>query len=320
MERHRVRGFTLVELLVVIGIIAVLVGLLLPALNRAREQANMLKCASNLRNIGQGFNMYLAENKQTYPAAYLYRLGPGEVPQPGGTGMSQSNGYIHWSHFIYGEGRTPAEAFVCPSLANEGGLPPTNPRPGDEIAGQVVSPGIVDDQVRRCAYTVNEAIIPRNKFSPAVQGYGGGALAQYVRATRVRKNAEIILGTEFWEDHTIVSEGSDGIVKSHRPVHAFEVPASGDQWNLSSIAPSLSGGSTVVLKVPAVPYPPTVSNGTRLAWVGRNHGQGKKAKTNFLYCDGHVESKTIEDTLISPNYQWGEAVYSARGEPGVNNN
>jgi prepilin-type N-terminal cleavage/methylation domain-containing protein len=75
MRGGRRRAFTLVELLVVIGIIAMLVGMLMPALTKARAQANSVVCKSNLRQIGTYLVMYLNDNK-----GFLFPLDTLQIP------------------------------------------------------------------------------------------------------------------------------------------------------------------------------------------------------------------------------------------------
>ncbi len=63
MARSSNRGFTLVELLVVIGIIALLIAILMPALSSARAQAKSVASLSNLRQLGIGLTLYRNENR-----------------------------------------------------------------------------------------------------------------------------------------------------------------------------------------------------------------------------------------------------------------
>ena len=135
MRRQKKLGFTLVELLVVIGIIAVLVSLLLPALNKARRSAQTVTCLSNIRQLGGILATYLADNKGRLPYCNITNtaysghnvlladnplpglLAEGRVPR----GASKQNIFRNFSATSNSLVNVP-DFLTCPTLLHENGL------------------------------------------------------------------------------------------------------------------------------------------------------------------------------------------------------
>ena len=106
LRNDRARGFTLVELLVVIGIIALLISILLPALNQAREKAKRVQCANNIRTFGQAVHLYANQNK-------------GKVPMHrGGANWLWDISYDS-REWLTDVAKIPPEMFYCPSYSHE---------------------------------------------------------------------------------------------------------------------------------------------------------------------------------------------------------
>lgn len=113
-------AFTLIEILVVVAIIALLIAILLPSLSRSRDQARMISCQSNMRQLALAFNTYSVDNKGRLPGArgdmHADWLG-GSNPQNGAAmGKQPEDGTIYKKYM-----GSQKQAYVCPAdlSANE---------------------------------------------------------------------------------------------------------------------------------------------------------------------------------------------------------
>jgi len=134
--RRKLHGFTLVELLVVIGIIALLIGILLPTLGKARESARRTECLSNLRQVGVAFRFYALDNHDQVPLGY--RAGTKQFNSMVYSATTKKLVLFGW---LYRAGlMKDPRTFFCPSENDPKSLlkTPQNPwPPGADPAAQV---------------------------------------------------------------------------------------------------------------------------------------------------------------------------------------
>ena len=267
--RLKVRGgFTLVELLVVIGIIALLISILLPALNSARRQAAEVKCASNIRQLGLALLNYATEHKGRLPPN-LNRLDPSAPPG--------ANNFNYW-YDVERIGKYLPKAIV-ESTGSIGGPIMYCPSSADNVArsyamnvwaSSVTDPQVLDASPQRRTYgstlwnVANSSTFRGTMFSLTTKG-----------------SAQLILLGERWPNPS-----NGGAPRYANATIGYQGATAGERFL------GIPGGI-------GFQGFPTVRVDTELDYSlhRRKIGKGVEAKgrTTLAFLDGHVETLAHDD-------------------------
>lgn len=259
-RRQAWRAFTLVELLVVIGIIALLVAILLPALSRARDSANTVKCLSNMRSIVQGCLAYSADNKGfTIPMQW-------EDPKGSNGNPANGDGVLMWCNILVEQGYVQApnatgkpgpvinSVFFCPAGREEFSF-----APGDN--GKVPADRLDEHNSMAARYQDQVAGVVNG---PAVDIWYG------------------ING-----DTTTTHDGTKGC-----PCRRVNYDATKKTWDLGTMMKMnyVKRSAEMVFFFDGLYYNHVSTNPSR---VSARHS--RKTKTNLVFFDGHAASFITAD-------------------------
>jgi prepilin-type N-terminal cleavage/methylation domain-containing protein/prepilin-type processing-associated H-X9-DG protein len=284
-RRRNSAGFTLVELLVVIGIIAVLVGILMPALSSARRQAQIVACAANERQIGQMFQMYAVLQKGWLPpmTAVGATFDPNaykNLPKDGATGVQITYDKTGWDQILietvmrgdkYGTAKNYnwTHVFLCPADFFPRGN--TNLPRSYAINQSKWMSGLDDSQSSQNPNQGYKA--PWSAGTPNGLAMDRGEYIQQAKLAAVKPHVWLL--GENWGQSTVYSLDPTGTP-----------PATANLATLAVIG--------------------NWSNGSMDASPARFHASSWGSKLNpasnggnYLYADGHVEFLRLKDLTVA---------------------
>ena len=285
----RPQGFTLVELLVVIGIIAVLIGTLLPALSRARSAARVTVCLSNMRQIGIGINMYASQNKGVMPLIQERQSNVTQAQSPKDTSgnytlETQGRGR-QWAGLLRDVCKIPFNLFKCPAdvrIAQPDPLGFMVPFPGTE-ANQLDDPKFMFSySALYVGYSAGNTDPTKSRRLPwsttKVQPPSGqhDDLVGAMPIARVRHPSDMVM---VWDGYTPILSTGAGWAPT---------PTTGLRQTLLNSLLSNSVSTNVALNV----------------WRHARNSKDKEHGPNCLYADGHAEGTINVWALTEDNFNY----------------
>lgn len=291
------RAFTLIELLVVIAVIALLIGILLPALGAARKNAKSTVCSSNLRGIGQGLVLYASDHKEQVVASYtMTGVSGAGVPLEGWGPILDQGGYLDGA----GEQTLRRSPFTCPEALDVPGLL-TGQTGNDPDNGR----GWMDWPTVRNGSGFIHQPIPDRGFEKVVR------VAYWINADNPIGGVANVVPDTFYTGSVGYGPGSNGVSITHTRMAAFVRPHA-----LVAIADGVYAGRQRDNRI-----------GTTNSRIGYRHpgvkvGAADKfsGSANAAFADGHVaniDGHKFPRSLGGTNVPKEVIDENANGQPSV---
>ncbi len=250
------RAFTLIELLVVIAVIAVLVGVLLPALGQARKSSRTVACAANLRGSGQGLVLYNNDNRElVIPSYNMTGTNGGEgVPLDGWACILDRDGYVNAG------ASARSNPFYCPDTVDVAGV--ASGQTGDDPNNPK---GWLEWPFERRGNANVSVLIEERGFIRNLK------VAYWINADNPIGGVVSVTPDVFYSGSVGYGPGSNGVFIRQTKLSAFQRPAS-----LIALADGLYAGRQRDNHV-----------GMTNSRIGYRH-PGKQGLANAAFADGHV--------------------------------